>query len=157
MHVNFCSSDQLCVETDPKLGFEGNLGFRINIMITCCCCLVAKLCLTSFPTLWTVACQASLPMGFPRQNTEWVVILSSRGSSWPRDWTHIFCIGRWILYHWATREVPSWWLGKYKLNNELFLFLLWDSLNNIAKSIFWRINVIYLSSTIYLPSPFWES
>ena len=41
---------------------------------------------------------------------EWVAISSSRGSSWPRDWTHVscvFCIGRWILYHWATWETPS--------------------------------------------------
>ena len=22
-----------------------------------------------------------------------------------RDWTHVPCIGRWILYHWPTREV----------------------------------------------------
>ena len=26
----------------------------------------------------------------------------SRGSSPPRDWTQASCIGRWILYHWAT-------------------------------------------------------
>ena len=32
---------------------------------------------------------------------EWVAISCSKGSSWPRDWTHISCIGRWILYHWA--------------------------------------------------------
>ena len=32
---------------------------------------------------------------------------SSRESSWPRDRTHIFCIGRWILYHWTTREALS--------------------------------------------------
>ena len=35
----------------------------------------------------------------------WVAISSSRGSSWPRDGTHIsrsFCTGRQILYHWAT-------------------------------------------------------
>ena len=33
---------------------------------------------------------------------ERVTMLSSRGSSWPRDWTQvscISCIGRWILYH----------------------------------------------------------
>ena len=30
----------------------------------------------------------------------------SRGSSLPRDWTPVSCIGRWILYHWATREAP---------------------------------------------------
>ena len=29
---------------------------------------------------------------------------SSRGSSRPRDQTRITCIGRWILYHWATWE-----------------------------------------------------
>ena len=35
---------------------------------------------------------------------EWVAITSSRGSSQPRDQTHvpcISCIGRQILYHWA--------------------------------------------------------
>ena len=40
---------------------------------------------------------------------EWVASSSSRGSSWPKDQTRISCIsciGRWILYHWAT------WLSK---------------------------------------------
>ena len=27
------------------------------------------------------------------------------GSSWTRDRTHVPCIGRWILTHWATREI----------------------------------------------------
>ena len=40
----------------------------------------------------------------------WVAISFSRGSSWPRGWTHISCIGRWILYHWATSEVH--WRGQ---------------------------------------------
>ena len=35
---------------------------------------------------------------------EWVAICSSRGSSWARGRTCVSCIGRWILYHWATRE-----------------------------------------------------
>ena len=38
---------------------------------------------------------------------EWVAISSSMGSSRPRDRTHVFCIGRQILYHWATREAPD--------------------------------------------------
>ena len=33
---------------------------------------------------------------------EWVAISYSRRSSRPRDRTCISCIGRWILYHWAT-------------------------------------------------------
>ena len=35
---------------------------------------------------------------------EWVAISSFRGSPPPRDWTCISCIGRRILYHWATWE-----------------------------------------------------
>ena len=30
---------------------------------------------------------------------EWVAKPSSQGSSWPRDWTHIACIGKWVLHH----------------------------------------------------------
>ena len=33
-------------------------------------------------------------------------ISSSKGSSQPRDWTHISCTGRQILSRWATWEVP---------------------------------------------------
>ena len=44
---------------------------------------------------------------FQARILEWVTIPFSRGSSWPRDWTCISWIGRRILYHWATWEVPS--------------------------------------------------
>ena len=40
---------------------------------------------------------------------EWIAISFSRRSSQPRDRTHVSyipCIGRQILYHWATEEVP---------------------------------------------------
>ena len=37
---------------------------------------------------------------------EWIAMPFSRGSSQPRDRTHVFCIGRWILYQRATREAP---------------------------------------------------
>ena len=45
----------------------------------------------SYPLpLWAVALQVPLSMGFPRQEYwEWVAMLSSRGSSQPRDWTLI--------------------------------------------------------------------
>ena len=41
---------------------------------------------------------------------EWVVMPSSRGSSWPRDRTHISCIsciGKQVLYHCTTWEAPN--------------------------------------------------
>ena len=55
-----------------------------------------------FGTPWTVAHQAPRPWDFPGKNTG--VGCFSRGSSPPRDQTHISCIGRWILYHGATYE-----------------------------------------------------
>ena len=43
--------------------------------------------------------QTPLSMEFSR-HVHW----SRLASPWPRDWTHISCIGRWIPYHWATWE-----------------------------------------------------
>ena len=43
---------------------------------------------------------------FQARILEWVAISSSRGSFRPRDRTHVLCIGRQILSHWATCEAP---------------------------------------------------
>ena len=41
---------------------------------------------------------------FQARILEWVAISFSRRSSWPKDQTHISCIGRQIVYHWVTWE-----------------------------------------------------
>ena len=38
---------------------------------------------------------------------EWVAICFSRGSSWPRDPSHVSWIGRQILYHWAAAATAA--------------------------------------------------
>ena len=38
---------------------------------------------------------------------EWVAISSFRGYSLPRDWTYVSCLGRRVLYHWATWEATT--------------------------------------------------
>ena len=59
----------------------------------------------SFLTPWTVAFQApSLHGIFQARIMGWVAISFSRESSQPRDQNQVSCIGRRILYHWATRE-----------------------------------------------------
>ena len=51
-------------------------------------------------TLWFIAYQAPLSMGFPMDRIlDWVAIPFSRGSSQPKDQTHVSCIGRLVLYH----------------------------------------------------------
>ena len=48
---------------------------------------------------WTVAHLDHLSMGFFKARIlELVAISFSRGSSWPKDWTCVSCIRRWILY-----------------------------------------------------------
>ena len=62
-----------------------------------------------FETPWTIACPAPLSMEFLTRILEWAAS-SSRGSSQPRDRIHISCvscIGRRILYHWATWEATG--------------------------------------------------
>ena len=67
-----------------------------------CCCLVLKSCLTLCNTMG-----CSLPGISQERILVWVATSFSRGSSWPRDQTHISCLGRQILYLWTTREVHS--------------------------------------------------
>ena len=89
-----------------------------NSVCVCVCVCVYMLCCFShfklYVTLWTIAHQALLSMGFSRQEywgggrlLEWVTIPLSRRSSWPRDRTHISnvsCIDRQVLYHGTTWE-----------------------------------------------------
>ena len=54
---------------------------------------------------------------------EWVAISVSRGSSQPRDWTHISCIGGQILYQWATWEAQ---MMKCVLSKMNVMLCSWD-------------------------------
>ena len=79
-----------------------------------CECSVAQLC----PILWNSMDYhppgSSVHGIFQTRILEHVAISYYRGSPWPRDWNRVscvFCIGRWILYHWATGEAlvnPHW-------------------------------------------------
>ena len=72
----------------------------------CRVCWVAQLYLTLWDPMDCSPPGSSVRGVFQSRILEWVIISFCRGSLRPRDWTHIFCIGRWILYHWATWEAP---------------------------------------------------
>ena len=55
-----------------------------------------------FATLWTIACQVPLSMGFSRKEYWSGLSCPLQGSYWPRDRnnvSYISCNGRWVLYH----------------------------------------------------------
>ena len=78
------------------------------------CC--AQLCLTLCDPMDCSLPGSSFHGIFQARILEWIAISFSRGSSQPRDqtWVSSFsCIGRQVLYHWATCEALSlskpWW------------------------------------------------
>ena len=97
-----------------EVSWQWNEGLFLNLfLILSCYALIVCVCLSlqSVVTLCNpVDCSLSGSSAhgiFQARILEWVSISSSRGSSWHRDWTHVFCIacvGRQILYHCAIWE-----------------------------------------------------
>ena len=86
-----------------------------------CCCLVAK----SYSTLCDCIPRDSSGISQARI-LEWVAISSSRGSYQLKYQTQascISCVGRWILYHWATEEACH--IVQVKLNSLVALKIIW--------------------------------
>ena len=54
---------------------------------------------------------------FQARIVEQVAISSSRESSWPRDWTHVSYISRWILYYCTTLEAQGLGVDRWKLES----------------------------------------
>ena len=87
--------------------YIGNISFSFMaklypILWTCVC--VCGTCSNRFSSVLTFCDPMDCTMPcctihgvFLMRILEWVAMLSARGSSPPRDWTHISCIGRWIL------------------------------------------------------------
>ena len=65
-------------------------------------------CVWLYVTPWAVSHQVPSVHGILQARIlEWVVISFSRGSSWPRDWTPVFCtVGRFFMV-WVIRDAPK--------------------------------------------------
>ena len=72
---------------------------------------------------------------------EWVAIFSSKRPSPPRDQPHVSCIGRWILYHCATREA------------QISFVLKWQAMilkDNILVEEVWHLQFKNLDSYLFI-------
>ena len=91
---------------------------------------------------------------------KWVVVSFARGSSRLRDWLQVSCIGRQILYRWATREAPIIRVLNHKTepNNVViggFQVIIFSTLEQpwilpLCKLMFWRQPLTLFSK----PDPF---
>ena len=108
-----CTAINLVRLGDNYLKISDLLKGLKNVYICWCVCMCMCVCVCS---VMSKSLQPhglySLPGSFAHglfqiRILQQVAISSSRGSSQPRDQTHISCINRWILYHWATWKVQS--------------------------------------------------
>ena len=93
--------------------FSGNIGpGTCYIMCSEIFCYNKYVCILSRIQLVVTPPGFSVHGIFQARILEWVAMSSSRGSSWPRDWTHVSCvscIGRQIHYHLAIWEAHVVW------------------------------------------------
>ena len=95
-------------------------------------------CVRLSVTLWTVIHKATLSMGFSHEYREWVArilewiaMLSSKGSSWPRDWTHVFlCLLQWqagffFFFFFFLPLAPSGKSPIYPKHAQTFILFIW--------------------------------
>ena len=85
--------------------FYNETLFKIILLMkgTYCCCVM---------TLWTVACQAPLSMGFLQVRIlESVAMPSSRVSSQPKNQIQVSCIAGGFFTVLTTREAQECWSG----------------------------------------------
>ena len=66
---------------------------------------------------------------------EWVAIPFSRGSSPPRTWTHVSCIGTQFLYYWATREAHISFSSVQSLSHVQLFATPWIAARQASMSI----------------------
>ena len=99
--------ESYCLYPSEVCLFHSTLCFGDLCWCTCACVLSCWVESNSCgPMDWSPPA-SSVHGIFQARILEWVAISSSRGSSWPRDQTRVSyvpCIGRQILYQWAT-----WW------------------------------------------------
>ena len=116
------------------------------------CAKSLQLCLTLWDPMDCSLPDSSVLGNLQARILGWVAMLSSKGSSRPRDQSHISyvsCIGRWVLYHWHTWKAHSHG-GKSLSLVELLPPILWFTsvllLNYISITYFLgkRITVAFL-------------
>ena len=91
-------------------------------IFACVCAQSLQSCLTLCRSMDCSLPDFSVHGILQARTPEWVAISSSRGSSWPRDWSWVSCvscIGRWILDHWCHPGSPSFACSTAK-NESLF-------------------------------------
>ena len=94
------------IEVIASANAEKEMGWtpgRLQVQQWGDCCLIAQSCPTLCDPMDCCPPGSSVHGISQARILEWVAISLSRRSSQPRNWTRVSCIGRRVLYWWATR------------------------------------------------------
>ena len=78
------------------------MGVVLTLRLACVCAELLQSCLTLCDSMDCIPPESPVHGILQARILEWIAMPSSRGSSQPRDQTHISyvsCIGRRVLYH----------------------------------------------------------
>ena len=112
--------------------------------------LVAQWC----PTLsdpWTEETGSSVHGVLQARILGWVAISFTRGSSWPRDRTQVFCIEGKFFIIWATREAPiqdTWMQSPFRTEDTKMQLNFTNIFEILRQILFDNILMIYIH-TLY--------
>ena len=100
---------------------------------------------------------------------EWLAILFSRGSSWPRDQTCVSCVARQVLYHvcWVSPKsgihrlhrlplAPIFVKFYWNTASFIYLFLWLPPCSKSRVECLWQRLYSFQSLKYWLPGPVWE-
>ena len=117
-----------CEETTVHKRLQNSVLTLVLRPVTAHVCMHPK-SLQSCLTLFDLIMDCSLPGSFVHgilqaRILEWVTIPSFKGSSQPRDKTHVSyvsCTGRWVLYHWNHLGSPCTYLPRAKTTVQTYV------------------------------------
>ena len=150
-----------------KSGLENERGDEWTEGVSVTVQLLSRVWLCAIPRYLSLP-GSSVHGIFQARILEQVAIPFSRGSSCPRDWTCISCIGRWILYHGATWEAHrgfccETYFGSYLYWTPLiFSFLLSNNMDHLELlwGVFKMVHMRILNSIngkCWVKQPVWST
>ena len=108
--VSSGSLSLILAQIETQTSFQGwhYRACKFSLILLCiyslvCVHSVTQTCLTFWDTTNCSLPGSSVHGILQARTLQWIAISSFWGSSWPRDWTWVSCIGRQILYCWAIR------------------------------------------------------
>ena len=106
-----CLNCNTAVNTEVRITLQGSVSFSsdkyqkvVLLDHMCVLCVSCSVCLILCNLMDYGLLGSSVHRILQARILQWITISSSRGSSWPRDWTQVFCIAGRYFTIWATRE-----------------------------------------------------